>query len=118
MTTRLRFEDFEAEGGRLDLGGRVVFADDILSIQLQRRVSAALLGYVSIGALLLFLLTKTHTEAALLSVLGLCVLIGFGIRHEWRRPYVLTLVIYQLGRFEVYGIPPSALPALQEHFGL
>ena len=114
MTTRLRFEDFDAEGERVFLGGRTIFVRDILSVQVQRRVSAALLGYLLIGGLLLLACFKAASMPAVVGGMLGAALLFAGALHEWRRPYVLVLNVYQLGPFEVIGIPETALPALDE----
>jgi|GEM_PF-3021129 len=114
MTIRLRFEDFAFEDTRISLGGRTVFTRDILSIQLQKRVSAALLGYMLIGGLLLFASFKATSTMPIITCLVLALLLAMGAIYEWRHPYVLVINVYQLGLFEVYGIPVSALPALDD----
>lgn len=114
MTIRLRFEDFDVESERVSLGGRTVFARDILSVQLQRRVSAALLGYLLIGGLLLLAGLKAASMPAIVGGMLGAALLFAGAFNEWRRPYVLVLNVYQLGPFEVMGIPKTALPALDE----
>ena len=115
MTIRLRFEDFDASGERVSLGGRIVRARDILSVAVQKRVSAASLGYSLIGGLLVLASLKAATMVSVLICLGLATVCGVGALHEWRHPYVLVLDLYQVGKFEVYGIPAAALPALQDY---
>lgn len=114
MTTRLRFADFDTDGERFDLGGRIVLARNILSVSVQRRVSAAFLAYLLVAALLVLAGMKAGSAVALLSATALAALCLAGARHEWRHPYVLVLVVHQLGTFEVVGIPKAVLPALGE----
>jgi hypothetical protein len=114
MTVQLRLVDFDFDDDRLSLGGRIVMRRDILSIAIQRRTSAAFLAYCLIGCLLITTVLTAQTSLAFIG--GGVLILGnyLGARYEWQNPYVLVLQIYQLGQFEVVGIPEAILPALQQ----
>ncbi len=114
MTIRLRFTDLSFSDGRFDLGGRIVATSDIISISVQRRVSAASLACILIGGLLLVVCIKYGTWAAILIGVPMAALLFAGAIREWQRPYVLVLHVLQLGMVEVASIPEFALPAIEE----
>ena len=117
MTVQIRVGDFEFDDARINLGGRLILLRDILSVTIQKRVSAALLAYCLIG--LLFAAAAFTSQSAIGNIAGLCLatVAYCGARYEWQHPYVLALHIYQLGAFEVVGIAEAELPELMRFAG-
>jgi hypothetical protein len=114
MTVTVRFEDFDVDDDHLDLGGRIVRQEDVLSTQLQKRLAPSIFGYALIAMALVYAGTLVSVWLAYPVIAGLLYLCFIMARHEWQRPYVLIVQVYQVGRFEVEGIPETTLPALAE----
>jgi hypothetical protein len=114
MTIRLRFADFDTDGERFDLGGRIVHSRDLLSVALQKRVSAAFLGFAFVSGVLILWSVNAPSMVATITCLGVAAFLVAGAVHERRHPYVLVIKVLQLGTFEVVGIPAAALPELED----
>jgi hypothetical protein len=104
MRTILRAEDLQITEYGIDLGGRSVLPGSILSLRVEKRVSAELLGYLALIAMcvavaILSRLLLGITAGALLLSLPL----ALGARWEITRPYVIVLDIFQAGLVEVRG---------------
>ena len=112
MTVRIRVQDFEFEDARINLGGRLISTNDILSVAIQKRVSAAFLASCLAGILFAAIAFTSQSLTGNIAGLSLAATAYFGARYEWQHPYVLVLHIYQLGSFEILGINRKSLPTI------
>ncbi len=105
MVKYIRAEDVAYDDTMLDLGGRVILPNAVLSAHIQSRTSAELLG---MGVLLGGCLWVIFTQLLAVGALSILVLAGLilvaGIYREINRRFVLALNIYQIGLFEVRGL--------------
>lgn len=105
MTHSIRAEDFDIQDDILILGGRVLERSAILSYFVHGRTSLESLGMIGLIAALGygFVNSLSMPVAAGGIAVGVCVLL-FGLLREYRRRFVLSLQLYQIGKFEVRGL--------------
>jgi MYXO-CTERM domain-containing protein len=103
MRIIIRAEDLHITDHRLILGGRVVQPSAIVFTNVERRVSAELLGFgLAIAVALVLLLNSTSSSGAL-GLMTLIGLLGLGARREILRCWVVVVELYQKGIVEIRG---------------
>ena len=103
MRIIIRAEDLYITVHRVILGGRVVQPNAIVFTNVERRVSAELLGFgLAIGVAVLFLLNSDSSGGAL-GLMALIALLGLGALREIRRCWVVVIELYQKGIVEIRG---------------
>jgi MYXO-CTERM domain-containing protein len=103
MRIIIRAEDLCITDHRLILGGRVVQPSAIVFTNVERRVSAELLGFgLAIAVALVLLLNSTSSSGAL-GLMTLIGLLGLGARREILRCWVVVVELYQKGIVEIRG---------------
>lgn len=103
MRIVIRAEDLYFADTRLILGGRVVQPNAIVFTNIERRVSAELLGFgVAIFISMGFLITTTSAGAAL-GLIAIIGVLGLGARREIKRAWVVVVELYQKGIVEIRG---------------
>ena len=101
---QIRSEDFGYGDGYLDLGGREVQGNSILSAHIQRRTSGELVGLIAAAAICIWALTTSLPIGGKIGTVAFLALLVAGALREIQRNYVVALNIYQLGRMEVRGL--------------
>lgn len=99
----LRAEDMQVFDGGIDLGGRSVLAGSIVSVQVQKRVSAELLGFAGLIVVGAVVVVLSRSWGATVSVSCISAVLVLGAARELTHRYVLVMEIFQLGTFEVRG---------------
>jgi MYXO-CTERM domain-containing protein len=103
MRIIIRAEDLYITDHRLILGGRVVQPSAIVFTNVERRVSAELLGFgLAIAVALVLLLNSTSSSGAL-GLMTLIGLLGLGARREILRCWVVVVELCQKGIVEIRG---------------
>jgi hypothetical protein len=116
MTAWVRSEDFDFDGKRLALGTKTFVLSSVISYNLDRRVSAELLGLSSLVTAMLACATFLATVQTWMVALPTAGILGFAIRREILRPFVLVLEIAQVGKVEARGFTLQQAETLQEMF--
>ena len=99
----LRAEDLHVFDGGLDLGGRSVLAGSIVSVQVQKRVSAELIGFAGLVVACVVVAVLSRSGGITAGALCLAVVFVLGAARELTHPYVLVLEVFQMGAFEARG---------------
>ena len=103
MRIIIRAEDLYITDHRLILGGRVVQPSAVVFTNVERRVSAELLGFGLAIALALVLLLNSTSSIGALGLMTLIGLLGLGARREILRCWVVVVELYQKGIVEIRG---------------
>ncbi|MFV0410741.1 MAG: hypothetical protein ACK5LJ_13930 [Paracoccus sp. (in: a-proteobacteria)] len=103
MVQHITAENFSVTEHRLYLGGRILDGSAILFAHFDRRISSELLG-LSLGVIVCVAFALyVLAPVPFVMLLAFAAFLGAGAYREIRRPYVLVLELYQMGKFEVRG---------------
>ncbi|WP_157727508.1 hypothetical protein [Stappia sp. ES.058] len=105
MKQHIRKEDFDITEDLLILGGRVLKGSSVVFAHVEKRISSELIGF---GIAILICMSVSAVAAsnaprATIALFALAALLSLGACREIRRPFVLVMELYQIGRFEVRG---------------
>lgn len=104
MQITIRAEDFSYSDDFINLGGRIVSGSSILSMDIQRRTSAELIGLLLALVAGIWGLKFQTPVGARLAIILFILFLAVGAVREIRHNYVVTLNIFQIGQFEIRGL--------------